>query len=244
MRNIVNTPYRNYLFALIPTLTSIFFGLVFVWQQGVSSTSLSFVFLMVLFSLVSGYFMWVWHTDQLTEQNEYHQQRYLEGINSLKSYILELERMMLTIEPKLTEQVVAAKELTEIEVSTLLRRFLVIREELKLVFGSAHQSDANPETINLDTLSLSAEKIHKEIDSILESLQFQDRVSQILALVMDNLITLSQTLETVQQQGSGRHQKLLRVDDMLTNIQTQYDTVKHQHNRSKSKKTTEEVTFF
>lgn len=72
MRTHDNPNTNPILFALIPVFPSVFFGLILVSQQGVSSSSVSFAFLMVLFSLVSSYFILVWHTDQLEKLDSYH----------------------------------------------------------------------------------------------------------------------------------------------------------------------------
>lgn len=239
------------LFALTPVFPSVFFGLILVWQQGISSTSVSFAFLMVLFSLVSSYFIWVWHTDQLENLDNYHQKKYLEGLKMLKSYTVELERLLLMIEPKLAEQILAAKELTEQEISVLIRRFSTMNEELKQIFdfanlaanAAADTEGQDPE--NLDNLKNSVGKIRKEIDVVLETLQFQDRVSQILTLVQANLTTLRETVELIQEQGPERHKKMLDVDEMVAHIQTQYETVKQRNNsRPMSKKSADDLTFF
>ncbi len=244
----MQTPYNpngsHFMFALIPTFPSLFFGLIFIWQQGTSLTNLSFVFLMLLFSLVSGYFIWVWHTDQLEKQDNYLQKKYSEGLTMLTSYTVELERLLLLMEPKLAEQVVAAKELTEQEVSILIGRFSVMHQELKQIFDIANQASSEQESENLTHLKTSVEKVRKEIDVVLEALQFQDRVSQILGLVQTNLSTLKETLEKIQQQGPERHQKMLKTDEMVANIQTQYETVKRQHNAAASIQPTDEFTLF
>jgi hypothetical protein len=244
----MQTPYNpngsQFMFALVPTFPSLFFGLIFVSQQGASLTNLSFVFLMLLFSLVSGYFIWVWHTDQLEKQDNYLQKKYSEGLTMLTSYTVELERLLLMMEPKLAEQVLAAKELTEQEVSILIGRFSVINQELKQIFDIANQASGEQESESLNHLRTSVGKVRNEIDIVLEALQFQDRVSQILGLVQTNLATLRETLETIQQQGPERHQKMLKTDEMVANIQAQYETVKHRHNTTKSKQTADEFTLF
>jgi hypothetical protein len=239
-----NTNPNRFLFALVPTFPSIIFGLIIVWQQGVSSANVSFVFLMVLFSFVSSYFMWVWHTDQLERQAAYHQKRNLEEINKLMAYTVELERLLLMAGPKLIEQVSAAKELTEQEVGVLIKRFSVINGELNLLLTVDNPESNEQDLEKIDHLRAIVEKIRHDIDIVLEALQFQDRVNQILALVQDNLGTLKETIFDIQQQGPERHQKMLKVDEIMTNIQTQYETVKHRKNQSMPKHQVDEVTFF
>jgi hypothetical protein len=232
------------LFALLPVLTSIFFGLILVWRQDFSLTSVSFAFLMVLFSVVSGYFIWVWHTDHIEKLEKYHQRKYKEGLHMLTSYTAELERLLLTVEPKLAEQILAAKELTEQEISMLICRFSTMNEELKQIFAFANQAEAGQEPENFDNLKTSVGVIRKEIDIVLKALQFQDRVSQILMLVTTNLGALRKTLEHIQQQGPERHKNMLNVDAMIGQFQAQYEAVKHRGDRPASKQAADEATFF
>ncbi len=244
MRTHDNPNTNPILFAFMPVFPSVFFGLILVSQQGVSSSSVSFAFLMVLFSLVGSYFILVWHTDQLEKLDSYHKKKYLEGLNMLKSYTVELERLVLMVEPKLAEQIVAAKDLTEQEVSTLIRRFSTINEELKHIFEFADLPVDGEESEELKNLKSSVGKIRKEIDVVLETLQFQDRVSQILALVQTNLATLRENLEHIQQQGQDRHKKMLNVEDIVSHMQTQYETVKQRNNRPTTKQPADDLTFF
>ena len=232
------------LFVLLPILPSVFFGFILVWQQDFSLTSESFAFLMILFSVVSSYFIWVWHTDHIEKLDNFHRKKYKEGLHMLTSYTAELERLLLTVEPKLAEQILAAKELTEQETALLIKRFSTINAELKQIFDLTLQTEAGQELENIDALKNSAIALRKEIDSVLEALQFQDRVSQILALARSNLGLLKETLEQIQQQGSERHKKMLNVEDISRHFDTQYEKVKHRGKRQATRQGPDETTFF
>jgi hypothetical protein len=68
MQETGNMTYSKYLFALIPTFPSIFFGIYLIWLQGVSLSNGSIALvalLMILFSCISGHLLWLWHMDQL-----------------------------------------------------------------------------------------------------------------------------------------------------------------------------------
>jgi hypothetical protein len=188
--------------------------------------------------------MWVWHNDQLEKQETYQQRRNLEETNRLMAYTVELERMLLMIEPKLVEQVSAAKELTEQETAILIQRFSALQGKLNQLFTFDNFDIDEDDQEKIDNIKGIVEKIHNDFDLVLESLQFQDRVSQILALVQDNLDNLKQTVFNIQQQGMGRHQKMLKVEEFIANIQTQYDTVKHRKSRSMPQHQADEATFF
>lgn len=231
-----NTTYSHFLLVMIPIFLNIIFGFMFVFKQGGSSTNIIFVHLMILFGLVSGYFILTWYN--------YHKKTSSERLNVLMSYTVELERLLLLVEPKIVDQVLAVKELTEKEISTLILRFSVIYDELNQIFDFTNQPADGQKLENRNNIKNNVEKIREEIDIVLEALQFQDRISQILLLVQNNLATLRETLEKIQHQGTDRHQKMLKVEEMLTNIQIEYETVRHHNSRATSAESTDNLTLF
>jgi HAMP domain-containing protein len=245
MRANNNTEPGNFMFALLPIFPSLFFGFVLIWQQGIGATNVSLVALTVIFSVVSSYFVWVWHTDHLEKQSGNLLRKHSEGLKMLMSYTVELERLVMAVEPMLVEQITTAKELTEQEISVLVQRFSVMRDEINQITESATQTDDEKlGADNLENMRVNAVKIRNEIDFVLEALQFQDRVSQILALVQENLSNLRGAVETIQQQGSERHQKMLKVEETIANIQTRFDTVNYINSRTGDKQAADDLTFF
>ncbi len=218
MQEARNTTYSKYMFALIPTFPSIFFGFYMIWQQGVSSSIISIASLMILFSLISGFFLWLWHVDQLDQRNTYYQQNNRTALNKIMAYTTELERLLLMVTPKVFEQVLAARELTEQEISILIRRFSAMLDELQPIIDFANQASKQQIPNSVESLRSNAEKIRGEIDVVLEALQFQDRVSQILTQVEDNLGNLRKTVEKIQSQGSERNKNMIKVEEMLSKI--------------------------
>ena len=81
--------------------------------------------------------------------------------------------------------------------------------------------------LNEDTENLrhTSERIKNEIGALLVHLQFQDRVSQVLAHVRDSLETTATTMNEIQSQSfHDRHRDLLRVDDLLERMKKEYTT--------------------
>ncbi len=95
-----------------------------------------------------------------------------------------------------------------------------------------------------------SEGISAEISSVLVSLQFQDRVSQVLGHVRDSLERVSRTLGDIRQQDGGdRHQDMLRVDELLARMLAEYSTHEERRHHSgqgaaKAADTASELTFF
>ena len=238
------TTYGNYMFALVPTFPSILFGAYLTWAQGVSSSTLSIVFLLILFSFICGVFLWLWHADQLDQQVSLFQKKNRSALNQLMSYTTELERLLILVTPKVFEQVLAARELTEQEISILIRRFSAMLDELQQIIDFADKASMKQTSNSIENLRKNAEKIRCEIDVVLEALQFQDRVSQILSQVENNLANIKKTVEKIQSNGTDRDQSLIKVEAMLAKIESNYESVNHLRKRSVSENTVDELTFF
>jgi len=72
------------------------------------------------------------------------------------------------------------------------------------------------------TLRSSSEQIRDEIFSVLTAFQFQDRVSQMLSHVENNLGSLHQTIEHTQQGGKERHADMINVEKTLASMELKY----------------------
>lgn len=221
-----STDSKMYLFVLLPALPSFLGGLILLQQLPAHFSTVSMLLLMVVCSLIAGHYLWQLHARALLQRQHAPPPSH-EDLDQLMSYTMRLEKLLLTAEPKILEQVVAARTLTEKEIAILLRSFSNIREELTLISDFDSKTLDNSEHVIVDSFRNSLQKIRSEIDVILTSLQFQDRVSQILVIVQDNLATLRAALEFIQQQGSERDQNMLQVEELLTKIEVQYETVKH-----------------
>jgi len=94
------------------------------------------------------------------------------------------------------------------------------------------------------------ETIRNEIYSVLTALQFQDRVSQMLEHVVDNLQELQTTVEQGKKHTSKyRHASMINVDQVLKTMELSYtmpEELNHHTDTSStnSNDTTEELTFF
>ncbi len=95
---------------------------------------------------------------------------------------------------------------------------------------------------DVDALRNNAEQIRGEINNVLVALQFQDRVSQILTQVENNLLNLQQTIETIQQQGTQRDGTMLQVDAAVEHIENNYKSVSSRTEREADG--SDDLTFF
>ena len=73
-----------------------------------------------------------------------------------------------------------------------------------------------------DMLRTSSSNIRDEIFTVLTAFQFQDRVSQMLSHVENNLQNLQTTVETSLQSGKQRHANMLNVDKTLAGMELSY----------------------
>ncbi len=112
------------------------------------------------------------------------------------------------------------------------------------------------ETVNIlqrdaATLRGSSENISGEISTVLVNLQFQDRVSQVLAHVRDTMTQVQAVLGEIQVDAvHDRHQDMLRVDELLNQMLQEYSTQEElqQHQGvqelEKPSDTASDLTFF
>lgn len=73
-----------------------------------------------------------------------------------------------------------------------------------------------------DMLRTSSSSIRDEIFTVLTAFQFQDRVSQMLSHVENNLQNLQATVEKSLQSGRQRHANMLNVDKTLAGMELSY----------------------
>lgn len=95
---------------------------------------------------------------------------------------------------------------------------------------------------DVEALRNNADQIRGEINNVLVALQFQDRVSQILSQVENNLLNLQKTIEKIQQQGSNRDGNMLQVDEAVEHIEENYKSVSAR--TSQVQDSADDLTFF
>jgi len=104
-----------------------------------------------------------------------------------------------------------------------------------------------------DLLRTNSSQIRDEIFSVLTAFQFQDRVSQMLEHVEDNLNSLQTTVDTTRQRGNERHADMINVSQTLSTMELSYtmpeELVNHSSNTSggqgvQAAETDDDLTFF
>ncbi len=285
------------LYCLLAALPVMLGGIIVIWQYGATLPVVEGSLLLTCCGVGSGLFLWQHHLQALEQLNARWVQDESSKINAVAAYTTELERLLLTISPILSQQVMVSREHTEQEIISLSSRFSVMVSELQQIVDSTDttidrqnfhldgvldtsrnllqpvletlrhiqqlepngvadsyllQAEANiNQTLsylslalshyryNVDALRTNAEQICAEINNVLVALQFQDRVSQILTQVENNLLNLQKTIETIQQQGSHRDGSMLQVDAAIEHIEENYKSVNSQTERE-----SDDLTFF
>ncbi|MDO9046159.1 MAG: methyl-accepting chemotaxis protein [Methylobacter sp.] len=393
MQHDQNNSDSKFLYGSLPALPAILGGMIVSWQDGATLSVVFVSLLLAFFGMASGLFLWRRHINELTQTNFRWVQDENSKIDAVSTYTAELERLLLTISPILSQHVMVSREHTEQEVISLTSRFADMVGELQQIVDSAdntlggqhyhldsvitssrdllqpvlevlkqvHKADhdvldelqklsghmsglnamatemrnltgrinrlalsaANEASLageqgrgfavvasdarkladdssqidqqlgnkvndiiaainaalkisensaqvddstlfqaeaNIDQtlshLSLAlthyrddacalrnnAEQIRGEINNVLVALQFQDRVSQILMQVENNLLNLQKTIEKIQQQGSNRDGNMLRVDEAVEHIEENYKSVSSRPDHVPD--SSDELTFF
>lgn len=290
----------KFLFCSLPTLPVILGGVLVSWQDGATLYHVLVSVLLVFCGVGCGLFLWCRHANELAQTNSRRLQEESSKIDAVSTYTAELERLLLTISPILSQHVMVSREHTEQEITSLTGRFAWMVSELQQIVDStdntlggqyyhldsvinnsrellqpvldllrqSHQTEHNivddaalfqaeaniNQTLSLlgealtryrsdvEALRNNAEQIRGEIDNVLVALQFQDRVSQILTQVENNLLNLQRTIEQIQQQGSNRDSNMLQVDEAVEHIEENYKSVSSPTSRLPD--SSDDLTFF
>ncbi len=368
---------KPYLYLIAPALPVIL-GVIFIcWQNGISGSVLWVSLLLICLGFCCGGVLWQSHVNGLAQTNARWLQDENTKLDAVATYTRELERLLLTISPILSQHVMVSREHTEQEIISLTNRFSGMVNDLQQIVDStdstmdgqhfhldsvlttsrnflqpvlaslklieqnkneinAHlctisgnvnelncltvqlskltgqlqrgAADLDPEAAtnlaheafhleqqftqivktisvalttalasteqntptqgsllstaeiqinqtlshlsqslnhyrnDVDALRNNAEQIRGEINNVLVALQFQDRVSQILTQVENNLLNLQQTIETIQQQGIQRDGAMLQVDAAVEHIESNYKAVNLRTEREADG--SDDLTFF
>lgn len=390
MPHFQNNIDTKFLYGSLPALPVILGGMIVSWQGGVTLYDVLVSLLLAFCGIGSGLFLWHRHVNELAQINSRWVQDEAGKMDAVATYTTELERLLLTISPILSQHVMVSREHTEQEIISLTSRFADMVGELQQMVDSAdntldeqhyhldsvistsrdllqpvlqvlkqvHKADHNvlgelqklsghmsglnsiatevrnltgqinrlalsaaneaslageqgrgfasdarkladdflqidqrldtevddivaavaaalkisENSVQVDDLTLfqaeanidqtlshlslalahyrddacalrnNAAQIRSEINNVLVALQFQDRVSQILTQVENNLLNLQKTIEKIQQQGSNRDGNMLRVDEAVEHIEESYKSVSSRSDPVSD--SSDELTFF
>ena len=368
MTPLPNNNHSPFLYGSLTTVPIILGVVMVLSQQPVDLAVFLISILLVFCGMGSGFFLWRHHRDELVQINARWELNESSKINAVATYATELERLLLTISPILSQQVMVSREHTEQEIISLTNRFSGMVNELQQIVDSTdntldgqhfyldgvihtshdllqpvlealkricqveHQAKTELQNLsshlvglqaiaaevheltgqidnrhqladielrlnnkvnamivvvnkalvlpwldqgflgetvndnltlcqaeahinqtlahlglalnhyrdNVDALRSNAEQIRIEINNVLVALQFQDRVSQILTQVENNLLNLQKTIETIQLQGNNRDGAMLQVDAAVEHIEENYKSVSSKSELDGS----DDLTFF
>jgi methyl-accepting chemotaxis protein len=300
MTKLQNISDSKFIYCLLPALPVMLAGLIFNWQEGATLYVVLTSLLLMICGTGTGLFLWQRHQYDLAQLNARWLQDESNNINAVATYTSELERLLLTISPMLSQHVMVSREHTEQEIIALTSRFAGMVNELQQIVDSTDntldgqhfhldsvlnnshdllqpvlkllkQVQQSDHTVVDDSMLIqaetnikltlsnlgqtlthyrdhvvalrnNAEQIRNDINNVLVSLQFQDRVSQILTQVENNLLNLQKTIQTIQQQGNNRDRDMLQVDASLEHIVENYKSVISRSEREPDG--SDDLTFF
>ncbi len=291
----------KFLYVSLSVLPVFLIGVFVYWQYAVTLNTVIFGLLLLLCVLGNCLYWWHLHVGKLTEISTNYVEDQESKIAAIAEYTTELERLLLTISPILSQQVMVSREHTEQEIISLTNQFSSMVNELRQIVDSTGyvfdgQQDYHLDSVintsrgllqpvldiikqiyqtdhkvvddstlflaetninqtltllssalthyrnNVEALRNNAEQISCEINKVLVALQFQDRVSQILFQVENNLLNLQKTIENIQQQGTERNGNMLQVDEAVEHIEEKYKSVSSNPNRVSDN--LDDLTFF
>jgi methyl-accepting chemotaxis protein len=133
MPHVQNSRGSKFLYGFLPALPVMLGGLIFNWQGGVTWYAVSVSLLLVFCGTGCGLFLWQHHFNGLAKLNARWVQDESNKVSAVASYTTELERLLLTISPILSQHVMVSREHTEQEIITLTSRFAGMVNELQQI---------------------------------------------------------------------------------------------------------------
>ncbi|MFU8789666.1 MAG: hypothetical protein ACNA7G_11600, partial [Methylobacter sp.] len=160
-----NTPF---LYALLPTLPVLLGTMLIVWQHGASLYGVIAGLALIFCGIGGGLFLWRRHEDELARINAYWAEDESRKMEAVVTYTTELERLLLTISPILSQHVMASREHTEQEVISLTNRFADMVTELQQIVSRADDALNGQQHYHLDNVIGTSRAL---LQPILESLK-------------------------------------------------------------------------
>ena len=136
MPHVQNNIDTKFLYGSLPALPVILGGMIIVWQNGVTLYGVLVSLLLVFCGIGSGLFLWHRHVNELAQTNSRWEQDESSKIDAVATYTTELERLLLTISPILSQHVMVSREHTEQEIISLTNRFAGMVNELQQIVDS------------------------------------------------------------------------------------------------------------
>lgn len=179
-----NNNDSQFLYGSLPSLPVIVGGVIVSWQGGATLSVVFISLLLVFCGIGCGLFLWYRHVNELTQVNSRWEQDEAGKIDAVAAYTGELERLLLTISPILSQHVMVSREHTEHEIISLTNRFAGMVNELQQIVDSADNA-LGGQHYHLDTVINTSRDL---LQPVLESLR---QVHQLEHHVMDELKKLS-----------------------------------------------------
>lgn len=184
MPQIKNNSDSKLLYGSLPALPVILAGVIVSWQDGATLYTGLFNLLLALCGIGIGLFLWHRHANELAQTNSRWVQDESSKIDAVAAYTTELERLLLTISPILSQHVMVSREHTEQEITSLAGRFASMVSELQQIVDSTDNTLGGPQNYHLDSVINTS---HDLLQPVLELLR---RIRQVENNDIDDSILL------------------------------------------------------
>lgn len=201
MPQLQNNSDSKFLYGSLPALPVIMAGAVISWQGGATLSNVLFGLMLAFCGIGSGLFLWHRHINELAQSNLRWAQDETGKIDAVSTYTAELERLLLTISPILSQQVMVSREHTEQEITSLSNRFADMVNELRQIVDSTDSVLRGRQSYHLDTvINASRDLLQPVLDTLKQIHQIEQNavddatLSQAEANINQALSLLSQAL--------------------------------------------------
>lgn len=182
------------LYLLLPAGFGLCCGLILNLLTGFTTLSIALLAAFTVAGLGIGKWLHTNQQKQLQSNDERWQHDHSHKLNDVKSYVLELERLLVQVIPSILRQVQTSKVHTEQEINTLTTRFSGMAEQLN---GIISNTDRSEDERNIDTLFGQSRRALTEVLQALTQIQ---SVEQAVTEEVRQLSTHTHQLDAMAQE--------------------------------------------
>jgi len=168
MPQVKNNSDSKFLYGSLPALPVILGGVIVSWQDGATLYTGLFNVLLAFCGIGVGLFLWHRHANELAQTNARWEQDESSKIDAVATYTAELERLLLTISPILSQHVMVSREHTEQEITSLTGRFACMVSGLQQIVDTTDNTLGGQQHYHLDSV---IDASHDLLQPVLESLK-------------------------------------------------------------------------
>lgn len=191
MPQVQSSRVSRFLYGALPALPVVVGGMIVSWQSETNLYSIIIGIVLVFCGIGSGLFLWHRHAKELAGINSRWAADQNSKIDAIAAYTNELERLLLTVSPILSQHVTVSREHTEQEIISLTNRFSSMVNGLQQIVDNTANT-LNGQDYHLDSvINTSTDLLQPVLESIKRIQQVDQTVTSALQKLSEHLVELN-----------------------------------------------------